>query len=65
MRLLPLALLPIAAAVLPLGAAATAAGCPSSNPPNMLQILGGSPQTAQLGRQFQSNLQVALANSNG
>jgi len=65
MRLLPLALLPIAAAVLPLGAAATAGGCPSSNPPNMLQILGGSPQTAQLGRQFQSNLQVALANSNG
>jgi protocatechuate 3,4-dioxygenase beta subunit len=52
-----------------LGAPLTAAGgssaCPSSNPPNMLAILGGSVQTAQLGKAFQTNLQVALANSNG
>jgi hypothetical protein len=65
MRLLALALLPLAAAILPLGSTATAAGCPSTNAPNELLILGGSPQTAQLGRQFQSNLQVALANTNG
>jgi hypothetical protein len=65
MRLLALAVLPLAAAVLPLGSVATAAGCPTTNAPNELVILGGSPQTAQLGRQFQSNLQVALANTNG
>lgn len=65
MKLLALVLVPLAAAVLPVGPAATAAGCPSSNAPNTLLILGGSPQTAQLGQQFQSNLQVALANTNG
>jgi protocatechuate 3,4-dioxygenase beta subunit len=65
MRLFALALLPLAAAVVPLGSAASAAGCPTTNGPNELVILGGSPQTAQLGRQFQSNLQVALANTNG
>jgi protocatechuate 3,4-dioxygenase beta subunit len=42
-----------------------AAGCPSSNPPNMLAIVDGSSQTTKLGKAFQSNLQVALANSNG
>jgi adhesin/invasin len=65
MRLLALAVLPLAAAVLPLSSQANAAGCPTSNAPNELVLLGGSPQTAQLGRQFQSNLQVALANTNG
>jgi protocatechuate 3,4-dioxygenase beta subunit len=65
MRLLALTVLPLAAAVLSLGSTATAAGCPSTNVPNELVIVGGSPQTAQLGRQFQSNLQVALANTNG
>ncbi len=39
--------------------------CPASNPPNTLVLTGGSGQTAQLGRQFQGNLQVALANTNG
>jgi protocatechuate 3,4-dioxygenase beta subunit len=39
--------------------------CPASNPPNMLTIVSGSSQTAQLGKPFQGNLQVALANSNG
>jgi protocatechuate 3,4-dioxygenase beta subunit len=52
-----------------LSAPLTAAGgtdvCPASNPPNMLVIMGGSSQTAQLGKAFQTNLQVTLANSNG
>jgi protocatechuate 3,4-dioxygenase beta subunit len=39
--------------------------CPSSNAPNTLALVGGSGQTAQLGKQFQSPLQVALANTNG
>ncbi len=39
--------------------------CPASNPPNTLVLTGGSGQTAQVGRQFQGNLQVALANSDG
>ena len=65
-----LATLGVAAAALlggapPVGADAPADGCPSSNPPNMLRLADGSPQTAQLGKQFQTNLQVALANSNG
>jgi protocatechuate 3,4-dioxygenase beta subunit len=39
--------------------------CPASNPPNTLRIAAGSPQTAQLEQPFQTNLQVALANTNG
>src|SRR5262249_22113464 len=39
--------------------------CPDSNPPNVLTVVAGSPQTAQLEKPFQTNLQVALANSNG
>jgi protocatechuate 3,4-dioxygenase beta subunit len=39
--------------------------CPASNPPNTLVLSGGSGQTAQLGRQFQGTLQVALANTDG
>jgi large repetitive protein len=42
-----------------------ASDCPSSNPPNMLAPADGSPQSAQLGKPFQTNLQVVLANSNG
>jgi protocatechuate 3,4-dioxygenase beta subunit len=49
----------------PLTAAGGTDACPASNPPNMLVITGGSSQTTQLGKQFQTNLQVALANSNG
>jgi hypothetical protein len=75
-RLQPGPLLPVslaclaaaAAAVLLAGAGsagAAASECPSSNPPNMLAVAAGSPQTAQLGQAFQTNLQVALANSNG
>jgi protocatechuate 3,4-dioxygenase beta subunit len=39
--------------------------CPSVNRPNMVKIVAGSPQTAQLEKPFQANLQVTLANSNG
>src|SRR5262249_38421260 len=65
---LPLAGLATAAAALVAGPSqpgAAAAACPSSNPPNTLTLVAGSGQTAQLGKAFQSNLQVALANTNG
>jgi protocatechuate 3,4-dioxygenase beta subunit len=64
MRLLALTLLPLIA-IVGNGSSASAVGCPATNTPNELVIMGGSPQTAQLGQQFQSNLQVALANTNG
>jgi hypothetical protein len=68
--LLPLSIACLAAAatVLLTGAGSANAGedeCPSSNPPNMLAVAAGNPQTAQLGQAFETNLQVALANSNG
>jgi adhesin/invasin len=66
--LLAAGLLAVAAGValgVPLTAAGERSACPASNPPNMLTIVGGSTQTAQLGQAFQMNLQVALANSNG
>jgi hypothetical protein len=51
---------------------ATAAGttdttpkCPSSNPPNTLVVVSGTPQTAKLGSSFASGLQVELSNTNG
>ena len=40
-------------------------GCPASNPPNMLALVAGTPQTAQLDSAFASGLQVTLANTNG
>jgi protocatechuate 3,4-dioxygenase beta subunit len=45
--------------------AAAGSACPATNPPNTLALAGGSGQTAQLGRQFQGTLQVALANTDG
>jgi protocatechuate 3,4-dioxygenase beta subunit len=45
--------------------AGAGSACPATNPPNTLVLAGGSGQTAQLGRQFQGNLQVALANTDG
>jgi hypothetical protein len=39
--------------------------CPSSNPPNQLTLVAGTPQTAILRSAFASGLQVALTNSNG
>jgi adhesin/invasin len=47
------------------GPAGAAGACPSVNRPNMLKLVAGSPQTAQLEKPFQTNLQVELANSNG
>jgi len=40
-------------------------GCPSSNPPNQMTLVAGTPQTAILQTAFASGLQVALTNSNG
>jgi hypothetical protein len=39
--------------------------CPSSNPPNQLTLVAGTPQTAILQTAFASGLQVALSNSDG
>jgi hypothetical protein len=58
----------VAAAALVAGigsASAESTACPSSNLPNELVLAGGSGQTAQLGKQFPTNLQAQLANSNG
>jgi hypothetical protein len=41
------------------------AECPSSNPPNQMTLVEGTPQTAILGSAFATGLQVALANSDG
>jgi hypothetical protein len=49
------------------GTSPTGAGtsnCPSSNPPNQLTLVAGSPQTAILQSAFATGLQVALTNSN-
>jgi hypothetical protein len=56
-----------ALALLPVGSNSRAAiaDCPDSNPPNELMVAAGSPQTAQLGTRFETNLQVQLANTNG
>jgi protocatechuate 3,4-dioxygenase beta subunit len=47
------------------GSAVAADDCPRVNPPNALRLVAGSGQTAKLGTAFQTNLQVALANTNG
>ena len=39
--------------------------CPTSNPPNELVLVGGTPQTVKLNTAFASPLQVELANTNG
>lgn len=39
--------------------------CPSSNPPNQLALVAGTPQTATLDTAFASGLQVALTNGDG
>jgi hypothetical protein len=39
--------------------------CPSSNPPTEMQLIAGSPQSALLGSEFATSLQVALVSSNG
>ncbi|MGA9876747.1 MAG: hypothetical protein WBQ21_13160 [Solirubrobacteraceae bacterium] len=39
--------------------------CPSSNPPNQLTLVAGTPQTAILQSTFGTGLQVALSNNDG
>ncbi len=39
--------------------------CPSSNPPNALALLAGTPQTTTLDTAFATGLQVVLTNSDG
>ena len=39
--------------------------CPSSNPPDQLTLLAGTPQTTTLDTAFATTLQVALTNSDG
>jgi protocatechuate 3,4-dioxygenase beta subunit len=39
--------------------------CPSSNPPNQLTLVAGTPQTTTLQSAFAGGLQVALSNSDG
>ena len=72
LALLPLTGLALAAAGLAIGATSAVAdsgganpACPASNPPNTMSLAGGSPQTAPLHTTFDTNLQVALANTNG
>jgi protocatechuate 3,4-dioxygenase beta subunit len=60
-----LALLAAMAPLLGAGPSEAEGGCPTSNPPDMLKIVAGSAQTGQIRKAFQTNLQVALANSNG
>jgi len=47
------------------GPATDASECPSSNPPNQMTLVAGTPQTTILQTAFASNLQVALTNSDG
>ncbi|MGH2854549.1 MAG: hypothetical protein ACRDLF_10230, partial [Solirubrobacteraceae bacterium] len=42
-----------------------APSCPSSNPPNQMTLVAGTPQTATLETAFAAGLQVALSNSDG
>jgi protocatechuate 3,4-dioxygenase beta subunit len=55
------------AASFTIGGAAAAAGadCPTSNSPNTMMLVGGTPQTARLNQPFQEMFQVTLANTNG
>jgi protocatechuate 3,4-dioxygenase beta subunit len=62
------ALAALALATLPATASSGNPGegsCPSSNPPNEMNLIQGSPQSATLGSAFATNMQVALTNSNG
>jgi hypothetical protein len=43
----------------------TGTSCPSSNPPNAIALIAGTPQSATLQSAFATGLQVALTNSNG
>jgi protocatechuate 3,4-dioxygenase beta subunit len=59
------AALALVAAFASMPASAQTSACPTKNHPNEIVIEGGSGQTAQLGKPFPENLQIALANTNG
>ena len=44
---------------------AATAVCASTNPPNTMTLVGGTPQTARLQQPFDSMLAVTLGNTNG
>lgn len=46
-------------------AASPSPSCPSYNPPDELTLSAGTPQSARLGTPFDTNLQVAVAATNG
>jgi hypothetical protein len=43
----------------------SSSSCPTSNPPDEMKLVAGSPQSATLGGAFATGLQVALVNSDG
>ncbi len=45
--------------------AGSGASCPTSNPPNTMTLVAGTPQTATLHSAYATALQVALTNTNG
>jgi hypothetical protein len=47
------------------GESAATSDCPSSNPPNQMTLVAGTPQTALVGTAFATGLQATLANSDG
>lgn len=47
------------------GTTTTAPACPTDNPPTALSVVAGTPQSTQLGKPFETELQVALSNPNG
>ncbi len=47
------------------GESTSTSNCPSSNLPNQMTLVAGTPQTALLGSTFAIGLQVALTNSDG
>jgi hypothetical protein len=47
------------------GESTSTSSCPTSNPPNQMTLVAGTPQTAILGSAFATGLQVALSNSDG
>src|SRR5262245_43111579 len=67
-RLLPPTAFAVAVAVFALGAGQASAQdgeCQGWIPPNTMTLGAGSPQQGQIGKPFQTNLQVQLANTNG
>lgn len=46
-------------------AANAGAACPQYNPPNTMTLVAGTPQSAQLGNPYATNLQVSISNANG